>query len=90
MTLELTTERLKLRPLMMTDAPVLQKLIFNDAEVVKWLAHDITAPGNGESFTREWCNKLGLDGDNTNWSQGGFGHEETLSLKMLRSEINSI
>ena len=32
MTLELTTERLKLRPLMMTDAPVLQELIFNDAE----------------------------------------------------------
>ena len=44
MTIELTTERLKLRPLMMVDAPVLQDLISSDAEVVKWLAHDISTP----------------------------------------------
>ena len=90
MTLELTTERLKPRPLRMTDAPVLQELIFNDAEVVKWLTHDIFARGNSETFARGWCNKLGFDGDYTNWSQGGFGHEETLSLKIHRSGIYSI
>jgi hypothetical protein len=52
MILELTTERLKLRPLLMTDSPVLQELIFSDTEVVKWLAHDISAPGNSEAFAR--------------------------------------
>ena len=73
MTIELTTERLKFRPLMMADATVLKDLIFNDAEVVKWLAYDISTPGNSEVFARDWCSKLGLEGDNTIWPRGGFG-----------------
>jgi hypothetical protein len=56
MTIELTTKRLKLRPLMMADVPVLRDLIFSDAGVVKWLAHDISNPGNSEVFARGWCN----------------------------------
>ena len=73
MTIELTTERFKFRPLMMADATVLKDLIFNDAEVVKWLAHDIPTPGNSEVFARDRCNRPGLDGDNTIWPRGGFG-----------------
>ena len=73
MTIELTTERLQLRPLVMADAPRLQDQIFNDAEVVKWLAHNISTPGNSEVFARGCCNTPGFDGDKTLWSRGGFG-----------------
>lgn len=73
MTIELTTKRLLLRPLTMADAPLVETLIFGDAEVAKWLAHDISVPGNAAKFARAWCNELGIDGDNDIWSRGCYG-----------------
>ena len=73
MSIELKTTRLLLRPLMLADAEVIESLIFADAEVAKWLAHDVSVPGNAKKFARGWCNHLGYDGDNRIWSRGGYG-----------------
>ena len=73
MTITLTTRRLLLRPLVMADAAVIENLIFADAEVAKWLAHDVSVPGNARKFARGWCNHLGCDGNNDIWSRGGYG-----------------
>ena len=41
---EIVTERLILRPIRHSDAPDLERVIFDDPEVVKGLAHDGSDP----------------------------------------------
>ena len=73
MTLELATPRLRLRPLTLADTTDLERLVFADAEVAKWLAHDVSKPGNARRFARGWCKHLGYDGANDTWARGGYG-----------------
>lgn len=60
-TLDLTTDRLLLRPVRHSDAGDIERVIFEDPEVVKGLAHDGSDPGIRRSHARNWSG-FGPDG----------------------------
>ena len=73
MTTYLTTPQLLLRPLTLADADAIETLVFQDSEVAKWLAYDVSVPGNSRRFAEDWCQRLAVDGDNDIWTRGGYG-----------------
>ena len=64
--MNLTTERLLLRPVRHSDAAIIERVIFEDPEVVKGLAHDGTDPEIRRSHARNWSG-FGPDGDGEAW-----------------------
>jgi RimJ/RimL family protein N-acetyltransferase len=69
----ISTSRLVLRPLHMSDVPALAAIIFSDHEVVKGLAHDISDFRARTNFAEVWCRNLAVDGGSTVWRDGGLG-----------------
>lgn len=68
--MNLTTDRLLLRPVRRDDAGDIERVIFEDPEVVKGLAHDGTDPEVRHAHARNWS-RFGSDGDS--WRECGSG-----------------
>ena len=66
--MELTTDRLLLRPIRHTDASDVERVIFEDPEVVKGLAHDGSSPQVRRFHSRNWSG-FGPDGDTAMWRE---------------------
>jgi len=64
--MELTTDRLLLKPIRHADAGAIERVIFEDPEVVKGLAHDGSDPAVRRSHARNWSG-FGPDGDIARW-----------------------
>lgn len=70
--MNLTTERLLLEPIRHADAATVEKLIFEDPEIVKGLAHDGSDPEVRRFHSRNWSG-FGPDGDIAMWRECGIG-----------------
>jgi len=70
--MELTTDRLLLRPIRHTDADDVERVIFEDPEVVKGLAHDGSDPQVRRRHSRSWSG-FGPDGDIGRWQACATG-----------------
>lgn len=66
--MNLSTERLLLRPVRHSDAADIERVIFKDPEVVKGLAHDGTDPEVRRTHARNWSG-FGPDGSGEAWRQ---------------------
>ncbi len=64
--MELTTDRLLLKPICHADASRVERVIFEDPEVVKGLAHDGSDPRVRRQHARNWSG-FGPDGDVARW-----------------------
>ncbi len=64
--MELTTDRLLLKPIRRADADDIERVIFEDPEVVKGLAHDGSDAEVRRSHSRNWSG-FGPDGDSARW-----------------------
>ena len=64
--MQLTTDRLLLRPIRHADAMAVEQVIFEDPEVVKGLAHDGSDPEVRRTHSRNWSG-FGPDGDAAKW-----------------------
>ena len=69
---ELTTDRLLLRPIRHTDAKDLERVIFEDPEVVKGLAHDGSDPDVRHTHSTNWS-YFGPDGKQDFWEECKIG-----------------
>ena len=63
---DLTTDRLLLRPVRHADAAVIERVIFENPEIVKGLAHDGSDPEVRRKHSRNWSG-FGPDGDPDRW-----------------------
>jgi RimJ/RimL family protein N-acetyltransferase len=64
--MQLTTDRLLLRPIRHADARDVERVIFEDPEIVKGLAHDGSDPEVRRRHARNWSG-FGPDGDSASW-----------------------
>lgn len=64
--MQLMTDRLLLRPIRHADASAVERVIFEDPEVVKGLAHDGSDPRVRRTHARNWSG-FGPDGDSEKW-----------------------
>lgn len=70
--MNLTTERLLLKPVRHADAAEVERVIFENPEIVKGLAHDGSDPEVRRVHSRNWSG-FGPDGDATRWRECGTG-----------------
>ena len=66
--MDLTTDRLLLKPVRHADAAVIERVIFENPEIVKGLAHDGSDPDVRRTHSRNWSG-FGPDGDATRWRE---------------------
>jgi RimJ/RimL family protein N-acetyltransferase len=69
---ELTTDRLLLTPIRHANARDVERIIFEDPEVVKGLAHDGSDPGVRREHSDRWSS-FGPDGNNDFWDECNIG-----------------
>jgi RimJ/RimL family protein N-acetyltransferase len=70
--IELTTNRLLLKPIRLTDAENIEKLIFEEPEIVKGLAHDGSDVAVRHLHSQNWS-QFGPDGDAEKWQECEMG-----------------
>jgi RimJ/RimL family protein N-acetyltransferase len=66
--MELSTDRLLLRPIRHADADDVERVIFENPEIVKALAHDGSDPEVRRTHARNWSS-FGPDGDPKRWRE---------------------
>ena len=71
--MELLTDRLLLKPIRHADANAVERIIFENPEIVTCLAHDAYDPEVRRSHSRNWSG-FGPDGDPARWRECGTGH----------------
>ncbi len=69
---DLTTDRLLLKPIRHKDAKYVERIIFEDPEVVKGLAHDGSDPNVRHTHSNNWS-FFGPDGNNEFWEECKIG-----------------
>jgi RimJ/RimL family protein N-acetyltransferase len=70
--MDLHTDRLLLQPLRHSDADTIERVIFENPEIVKGLAHDGSDPKVRRFHSRNWSG-FGPDGDPVRWRECGTG-----------------
>ena len=70
--MDLHTERLLLKPIRHDDADTVERVIFENPEIVRNLAHDGSDPEVRRSHSRNWSG-FGPDGDPDRWRECGTG-----------------